>query len=599
MPSCISDEVKNVVVLGGSYGGMHTAMVLAKKLPPTHRVILMERNTHFNHLYVFPRFLVFPGHEHKAFVPYTSIFSESPSRRRAAVLSNMKTGNMTRLEMHVDDDGSGPPIDAADAENAIVKDRLEMESAFDDKHDRKENQIIEVHDLLKGKLRIDDEYIANGDAKDEFCKAEPHLVLCGEVTRVSDNYVTIKQQTPECGDQMNGSLPKKSLWSLDTMEIPYTHLVYALGSHMPDPLYRNSYSKVRGVEWMKRTNHRIRESKDIVIVGGGALGVELATDIATKYKDKNITLIHSRQQLLPNFDIRVHEWAYKQLQKLGVKVVLGHRLSYARGCPRGTTPELFENYTPSQKTSPDGKILPVIICPNEAEPGAEPLRHHIRTTKGLELECDLFLLCTGQQPNSALMAEFSPTSVNPSTRLIRVMHTLQVMKPDDPYAASHPPGAVETCKDCDCFPDNKLAGAESDQEDGAKNVEHFDNIYAIGDVADAFGALNAGYQAWYMGEAVAENILRDIMRQADSEDPTSKLPDGEPVPLKEFTPLPDMLKLTIGGGEVVSQGAPAPDESLPGRPMRPTVQVAPDQEDMYIESVWKGMALADPSDMYI
>lgn len=44
------NTVKNVLVLGGSYGGLHAAMVLARKLPPTHRVILIERNTHFNRM---------------------------------------------------------------------------------------------------------------------------------------------------------------------------------------------------------------------------------------------------------------------------------------------------------------------------------------------------------------------------------------------------------------------------------------------------------------------------------------------------------------------------------------------------------------------
>jgi len=29
-------------------------MVLAKKLPPTHRVILVERNSHFNREYAVP-----------------------------------------------------------------------------------------------------------------------------------------------------------------------------------------------------------------------------------------------------------------------------------------------------------------------------------------------------------------------------------------------------------------------------------------------------------------------------------------------------------------------------------------------------------------
>ncbi|KAE8190163.1 hypothetical protein CF336_g5428 [Tilletia laevis] len=75
-------STKNVVVLGGSFAGMHAATVLAQKLPPTHRVILVDRNSHFNHLYVFPRFSVLPGHEQKAFIPYTSIFSKAPSRAR-------------------------------------------------------------------------------------------------------------------------------------------------------------------------------------------------------------------------------------------------------------------------------------------------------------------------------------------------------------------------------------------------------------------------------------------------------------------------------------------------------------------------------------
>ena len=62
MATYCDDEIKNVVVLGGSYGGksflayvthltyvgMHAAMILARKLPPSHRVILIERNTHFN-----------------------------------------------------------------------------------------------------------------------------------------------------------------------------------------------------------------------------------------------------------------------------------------------------------------------------------------------------------------------------------------------------------------------------------------------------------------------------------------------------------------------------------------------------------------------
>lgn len=38
---------------------------------------MVEKNTHFQHLFAFPRFAVVPGYEHKAFIPYTNAFSES------------------------------------------------------------------------------------------------------------------------------------------------------------------------------------------------------------------------------------------------------------------------------------------------------------------------------------------------------------------------------------------------------------------------------------------------------------------------------------------------------------------------------------------
>lgn len=41
-------HIRNIVVCGGSYGGMHCASHLAEHLPPGYRVILIERNSHFN-----------------------------------------------------------------------------------------------------------------------------------------------------------------------------------------------------------------------------------------------------------------------------------------------------------------------------------------------------------------------------------------------------------------------------------------------------------------------------------------------------------------------------------------------------------------------
>lgn len=493
------------------------------------------------------------------------------------------------------------PIDSTGVGHAIIS-----EQAATSSEDHADSVIMEVRDMIESQLRIQsnssNQKLIVRDEKgeatevDPYENADPHIVLCGKVTAIADNYVTVQQQSftpPGKKEETSTSAPSKHLWSIDTINIPYTHLIYALGSHMPDPLKHESYTKKDSMHWMERNQNRIRESQDIILVGGGALGVQLAGDIASYYnkigQKKNITLIHSRDRLLPNFDPQVHTLALEQLQKLGVQIHLGHRLAIADGCPLGSSVKQLhiDNAQPSELRQ-DG-IASV--------PGST--RHRIRTTLGLEQECDLLLMCTGQQPNSELMAEFSPSSVSPQSRLIHVLPSLQVMQ-HEAGASQQPFDAVPPCKDCDCFLDKKSAGADMDFEEKLHVLpHHIPNVYAIGDVADAFGALNAGYQAWFMAEVAAENILRDILRVKSSDTPDRKVPDNEPIPLKHFEPGPALLKLTVGLNSNVVQKAPASDLSLPGKVSRPSVKMEDETEDMGVELVWKYMALADPSDMYL
>ncbi|PKI84727.1 hypothetical protein MVES1_000998 [Malassezia vespertilionis] len=351
--------------------------------------------------------------------------------------------------------------------------------------------------------------------------AEPHLVVCGQVSAITDECVTVQQH----GDEQQA------------MKIDYSHLVYALGNHLPDPLRHDGYSKLKGMEWMKRCSERIEKSENIVVIGGGALGVQFATDIATRFAHKRVTLVHSRKQLMPRFDQRVHDMAYERIKKLGINVVLGHRVASVQQSHRDEAPT----------TQAENK---------------EDVRYLVRTNQGLELDCDLLLLCTGTRPNSALMANFSPSSVDPQTRQIQVLQTLQVMR-----SVGH----------------------------GEPN--HFANIFAIGDVAET-AALHAGYQAYYMGEVAAENILRQIIGVRSTAEPDSKVKEGETIPMQDFAPLSPMLKLTVGGGEVIKQDAPVADPTHPDKMVRPIIFTVPDTESMDVESVWVSLARADPSNMH-
>jgi len=56
---------KTVLVLGASYAGHRAIQMLLAQLPADWRVVVLERNTHANHLYAFPRVAVVKGHEEK------------------------------------------------------------------------------------------------------------------------------------------------------------------------------------------------------------------------------------------------------------------------------------------------------------------------------------------------------------------------------------------------------------------------------------------------------------------------------------------------------------------------------------------------------
>ncbi|SPC63448.1 uncharacterized protein UHOD_01231 [Ustilago sp. UG-2017b] len=750
-------HTQNVVVLGGSYGGIHAATVLAQKLPPTHRVILIERNSHFNHLYVFPRFSVLPGHEHKAFIPYSSIFKDAPARPKShlkrgrsstshptsssrssssanksaattisrntlemgstssasdakadpsscrAAGSASSSSSMPDVSEHSQVNGALSPASLSGNDNDVNPFRSESpassrgrsqdsrhssqlsfadsdfnNSAYevastaassyvetdakiagpkgveselannaakarqDEQLGRPEIQVTKLADAIEHRLDLDggedaesDDEIAQG-----FENSSPHIVLQATVTDISPTHVTVTPTSTSSSHHLSQFSKKKSLWSIDSVQIPYSHLVYALGSHLPDPLRTEARFKADGTHWMREIQERVKASNEIVLVGGGALGVQFATDIASVHPGKKVTLIHSRKQLLPNFDERVHEIAYHRLKQLGVNVVLGERLALTEGCPRGSTVQnSAANADGANATPAAAKAATAEICvPGDAK--GEGLQAHqegmcvgngrklVRTTGGKSFECDLLLLCTGQQPNSSLMAKLSPSSVDPGSRLVRVHRSLQVAVPDPRDAAQQPFDAKPPCGDCDCFLDKKANGAELKNEEEGHLADHLghtpgklSNVYAIGDVADAFGALNAGYQAWNMADIATENILRDIQAKTPTLSPSDAPRSPRSPDMVEFKPAVNMLKLSLGLGKMVFQGAIMPEDtpadqvkpeetgSLDGKggkdlivngrvPAKPEITIKDDPNDLGVEGVWSFMANADTSDMY-
>ena len=109
--------------------------------------------------------------------------------------------------------------------------------------------------------------------------------------------------------------------------IPYAFLVIATGSGANDglPSRVRADEKREGLQQLESIQTRIRDSKDLVIVGGGAAGVELAADAKHKYPEKNVTLVHSRDAVMHRFGPELQAAATKALTSLGVELILGNR----------------------------------------------------------------------------------------------------------------------------------------------------------------------------------------------------------------------------------------------------------------------------------
>jgi len=73
---------------------------------------------------------------------------------------------------------------------------------------------------------------------------------------------------------------------------------------------------------MARSALQIEKAKSIIIVGGGAVGVELAGEIIYKYPMKKITIVHSHDRLIERLDSSVGKKALKWLEERGVKASL-------------------------------------------------------------------------------------------------------------------------------------------------------------------------------------------------------------------------------------------------------------------------------------
>lgn len=113
----------------------------------------------------------------------------------------------------------------------------------------------------------------------------------------------------------------------------------------------------------------------------------MACDARVLYPSKSVTLIHSRDQLMPRFHPLLSDTIKARFAELGVQTVLGSRA----------------------------------VVPLDGFAG----KKEVATEDGRVIETDLVIPATGQTPNSGLLAGLAPSAINQSG-FIEVRPTLQV-----------------------------------------------------------------------------------------------------------------------------------------------------------------------------
>ncbi|KAL2129099.1 hypothetical protein VTI74DRAFT_8216 [Chaetomium olivicolor] len=114
-----------------------------------------------------------------------------------------------------------------------------------------------------------------------------------------------------------------------TSELQYDYFVAATGLRrvwpvVPQSLKRKQYLFEMGDYTREATTGR----HGVVIVGGGAVGIEMAAELKLVQPQVNVTLVHSRDKLLSSeaLPVEVKDCALELLKEAGVEVLMNHRL---------------------------------------------------------------------------------------------------------------------------------------------------------------------------------------------------------------------------------------------------------------------------------
>ncbi len=166
-------------------------------------------------------------------------------------------------------------------------------------------------------------------------------------------------------------------------KIYFDYLCICSGSKYDLPIKEQNVVITMRANTLKSYHKKLCDAKNVLIIGGGLVGTELAAEICTHYRGKEITIVHSHDRLIERNPEMAGRYSYDFLTKRGVNVILNEKIEKRRG----------------------DKIFV--------------------TDKKREIKADIAFLCTGIKPNFDFMETYMKDKLNANNQVI-VNEYLQV-----------------------------------------------------------------------------------------------------------------------------------------------------------------------------
>jgi pyruvate/2-oxoglutarate dehydrogenase complex dihydrolipoamide dehydrogenase (E3) component len=105
--------------------------------------------------------------------------------------------------------------------------------------------------------------------------------------------------------------------------VPFDYAINFSGSRYSSDIKTTNITVAHRRERFAKERENIKKCKNVVCIGGGLVGIEIACDIKDEFPDKNVTLIHRGGALMPR-QKGAHPLLMDYLQNKGIKIKLYH-----------------------------------------------------------------------------------------------------------------------------------------------------------------------------------------------------------------------------------------------------------------------------------